>query len=252
MAIVVKLDDMLHERRMTLTELAERVDITLANLSILKTGKARAMRFSTLEAICTALDCQPGDILEFRPDPGAATQTIGRLAHGFDCCLHLATCRKTRPRGLTVPAVRPSRDVFVLVVGLGAMIVPELLSHELTSRGVIASLLGAVWVLAFLGLRYPLQMLPLLMFEFVWKAIWMIAYGLPQWSADQYPPTFAEDFFNIAFGAILLLVDPVGLCLAPLCEAARRPLALSSTTEDLIDQRADVGEVRRSRFRLRH
>jgi putative transcriptional regulator len=71
MAIVVKLDDLLHERRMTLTELAERVDITLANLSILKTGKARAIRFSTLEAICAELRCQPGDLLEFRPDPNA-------------------------------------------------------------------------------------------------------------------------------------------------------------------------------------
>ena len=71
MAIVVKLDDLLHERRMTLTELAERVDITLANLSILKTGKARAIRFSTLEAICGELHCQPGDLLEFRPDPDA-------------------------------------------------------------------------------------------------------------------------------------------------------------------------------------
>ena len=72
MAIAVKLDDLLHERRMTLTELAERVGITLANLSILKTGKARAIRFSTLDAICAALACQPGDILEFRSDPGAA------------------------------------------------------------------------------------------------------------------------------------------------------------------------------------
>jgi putative transcriptional regulator len=71
MAIVVKLDDLLHERRMTLTELAQRVDITLANLSILKTGKARAIRFSTLEAICAELRCQPGDLLEFRPDPDA-------------------------------------------------------------------------------------------------------------------------------------------------------------------------------------
>ena len=68
MAIIVKLDDLLHDRRMTLTELAERIDITLANLSILKTGKARAIRFSTLEAICSALTCQPGDILEYRPD----------------------------------------------------------------------------------------------------------------------------------------------------------------------------------------
>jgi putative transcriptional regulator len=66
MAIIVKLDDLLHDRRMTLSELAERVGITLANLSILKTGKARAIRFSTLEAICAALGCQPGDILEYR------------------------------------------------------------------------------------------------------------------------------------------------------------------------------------------
>ena len=68
MAIVVKLDDLLHARRMTLTELAEKIDLTLANLSILKTGKARAIRFSTLEAICAALECQPGDILEFQLD----------------------------------------------------------------------------------------------------------------------------------------------------------------------------------------
>jgi putative transcriptional regulator len=74
MAIIVRLDDLLHERRMTLTELAERVDITLANLSILKTGKARAIRFSTLEAICAALACQPGDLLEFQPDAGANVQ----------------------------------------------------------------------------------------------------------------------------------------------------------------------------------
>ena len=68
MAILVKLDDRLHDRRMTLTELADRVGITLANLSILKTGKAKAIRFSTLEAICEALQCQPGDLLTFAPD----------------------------------------------------------------------------------------------------------------------------------------------------------------------------------------
>jgi putative transcriptional regulator len=68
MAIAVKLEDVLHDRRMTLTELAERVGMTLANLSILKTGKARAIRFSTLEAICEALSCQPGDILRFEPE----------------------------------------------------------------------------------------------------------------------------------------------------------------------------------------
>jgi len=75
MAIVVKLDDLLYDRRMTLTELAERIDITLANLSILKTGKARAIRFSTLEAICEVLGCQPGDILEFHSDSGAAKRS---------------------------------------------------------------------------------------------------------------------------------------------------------------------------------
>ena len=71
MAIAVKLDDLLHDRRMTLTELAEGVGITIVNLSILKTGKARAIRFSTLEAICRVLQCQPGDILEFTEDERA-------------------------------------------------------------------------------------------------------------------------------------------------------------------------------------
>jgi putative transcriptional regulator len=65
MEITVKLDDLLYARRMTLTELADKVGITLANLSILKTGKAKAIRFSTLAAICAALDCQPGDLLTF-------------------------------------------------------------------------------------------------------------------------------------------------------------------------------------------
>lgn len=72
MAIVIKLDDMLHARRMTLTELSGRVGITLANLSILKTGKAKGVRFETLDAICEALDCQPGDILERRADGASA------------------------------------------------------------------------------------------------------------------------------------------------------------------------------------
>lgn len=66
--IVIRLDDLLHERRMTLTELAERVGLTLANLSILKTGKAKAIRFSTLEAICRELDCQPGDLLGYESE----------------------------------------------------------------------------------------------------------------------------------------------------------------------------------------
>ena len=81
MAIIIRIDDMLHARRMTLTELAGRVGITLANLSILKTGKAKGIRFATLEAICTALSCQPGDILQRLPDtavePPAAIEAQG-------------------------------------------------------------------------------------------------------------------------------------------------------------------------------
>jgi putative transcriptional regulator len=84
LAIVVKLDDLLHDRRMRLTELAERVGMTLANLSILKTGKARAIRFSTLDAICEALSCQPGDILQFESEqqkserPAASKRSASR------------------------------------------------------------------------------------------------------------------------------------------------------------------------------
>ena len=80
MAIAVKLDDLLHDRRMTLTELADRVGMTLANLSILKTGKARAIRFSTLEAICAALSCQPGDVLEYLPDTAQGDATAAEAA----------------------------------------------------------------------------------------------------------------------------------------------------------------------------
>lgn len=68
MAIIINIDVMMARRKISLGELAERVDITPANLSILKTGKARAVRFSTLEAICRELDCQPGDIIEYRKD----------------------------------------------------------------------------------------------------------------------------------------------------------------------------------------
>lgn len=68
MPIIVNLDVMMAKRKISLGELAERIDLTPANLSILKTGKAKAVRFSTLEAICKALDCQPGDILEYKPE----------------------------------------------------------------------------------------------------------------------------------------------------------------------------------------
>jgi len=100
---------------------------------------------------------------------------------------------------------------LLLVVGLGTTIVPVLFQHESMARGVIPSLLGGVWLLAFIGLRYPLQMLPLLLFEFAWKTTWLIAFGLPQWSSAQLPPTFADDFGAIVAGVVLMpIVIPWG------------------------------------------
>lgn len=100
---------------------------------------------------------------------------------------------------------------LLLIVGLGLTNVPALFSHDPTSRGVIPSLLGGIWLLAFIGLRYPLQMLPLLLFEFSWKTIWLLAFGLPQWSAGQMPPTWPEDFKAIVMGVILMpIVIPWG------------------------------------------
>lgn len=100
---------------------------------------------------------------------------------------------------------------LLLVVGIGAMILPVLVSHEPLARGVIPSLIGGVGLLALLGLKYPLPMLPLLIFEFVWKTLWLLVFGLPQWSAGQMPPTFAEDFPNILLGVVLMpLVIPWG------------------------------------------
>lgn len=100
---------------------------------------------------------------------------------------------------------------LLLVVGLGATNLPLLISHDPMSRGAIPSLLGGIWLLAFIGLRYPLRMLPLLLFEFSWKAIWLLAFGLPQWFAGPVPPTWPEDFKAIAAGVILMpIVIPWG------------------------------------------
>lgn len=100
---------------------------------------------------------------------------------------------------------------LLLIVGLGVTNLPVLISHGPASRGVIPSVLGGIWLLAFIGLRYPLQMLPLLLFELSWKTIWLIAFGLPQWSAGQVPPTWPDDFKAIAAGVILMpIVIPWG------------------------------------------
>jgi hypothetical protein len=98
---------------------------------------------------------------------------------------------------------------LLLIVGIGGMVGPEILNPPVTNRGVIAALLGGVGLLALLGLRYPLQMLPLLMFEFAWKLIWVLAYGLPAWSAGRLTPVTSEDLVNTLVGVIQMpLVIP--------------------------------------------
>jgi hypothetical protein len=95
---------------------------------------------------------------------------------------------------------------LLLIVGLGLANMPEIFAHAPMSRGVIPSLLGAIWLLAFIGLRHPLEMLPLLIFEFAWKTTWFVAYGLPQWLAGRHPPTFADDLPAILLGVVIMPV----------------------------------------------
>ena len=100
---------------------------------------------------------------------------------------------------------------LLMIAGLAATNLQVLISHNPTLRGVIPSMLGGIWLLAFIGLRYPLQMLPLLLFEFSWKTIWLLAFGLHQWSAGQMPSTWPEDFKAITTGVILMpIVIPWG------------------------------------------
>ena len=114
--------------------------------------------------------------------------------------------------GVSVPRLWVLRATYALiVVGLGLTNLPELIGHAPASRGVIPSVLGGIWLLALVGLRHPLPMLPLLLFEFAWKTVWLLGYGLPQWFSDQAPPTFAVDFRAIAAGVVLMpLVIPWG------------------------------------------
>ena len=100
---------------------------------------------------------------------------------------------------------------LLLVVGGGIQFLPQLIGHDPTARGVIPSVLGAMWVLACFGLRYPLQMIPVLLFELLWKTIWLVDYGLPQWRAGVNTTQFREDFKAIAiFPVIVILVIPWG------------------------------------------
>jgi len=103
------------------------------------------------------------------------------------------------------------RAMYLLLVTGGAVVfLPQLIGHEPTARGVIPSMLGALWVLACFGLRYPVQMLPILLYELVWKTIWLIDYGLPQWRAGVHTAQFTEDFQAIAMGMILIPIIPWG------------------------------------------
>ena len=94
---------------------------------------------------------------------------------------------------------------LVIIIGGAVVFLPQLIRHEPTARGVIPSLLGGMWVLACFGLRYPLQMLPVLLFELAWKTIWLIDFGLPQWMAGMNTELFREDFKAIALGPALLI-----------------------------------------------
>jgi len=100
---------------------------------------------------------------------------------------------------------------LVLVIGGGIAFLPQLFGHEPTARGVIPSMLAAMWLFACFGLRYPLQMLPILLFELAWKTIWLLDYGLPQRMAGVNTQVFKEDFKMIALGPVIfILVIPWG------------------------------------------
>src|SRR6202158_2132005 len=99
---------------------------------------------------------------------------------------------------------------LLLVIGGAIVFVPQLIANEPGARGVSPSMLGGLWMLACFGLRYPLQMLPILLFELVWKTIWLIDYGLPQWRAGVHTTQFMEDFKAIALGVLLIPIIPWG------------------------------------------
>ena len=113
--------------------------------------------------------------------------------------------------GVSLTRLYVLRAMYLLIViGGGIAFLPQLFNHEPAARGVIASMLGGLWLLSCLGLRYPLRMLPILLFELAWKALWLLDYGVPQWRAGIQTPQFTEDFRSIGLGLILIPTIPWG------------------------------------------
>jgi hypothetical protein len=106
---------------------------------------------------------------------------------------------------LSLPRLYVLRGIYFLIAfGEGSVVVPDLFVHEATARGVIPALFTGFCLMCLLGLRYPRQMLPLLLFEMAWKYIWFVAFGLPQYLSGQVPPTFGDDFPAITFGVVIM------------------------------------------------
>jgi len=124
----------------------------------------------------------------------------------------MASAAKSSGRGavtdgadLSLVRLYVMRVIYLLIgLGEGSQIAPALFVHDPTARGVIPSLLSGMCLLCLLGLKYPRQMLPLLLFEMAWKYIWFFAFGLPQYLSGHLPPTFSDDFMPITFGVVLM------------------------------------------------
>jgi hypothetical protein len=118
------------------------------------------------------------------------------------------TITETRPAEVSILRLYLLRALYLLMsIGLGVMIWPLIIDHPLDvphMNGVVRSLLGGVGLLALLGLRYPLQMIPLLLFELVWKVIWVVAFGVPLWLAGQLDPASAQTMFDCLLGVVLV------------------------------------------------
>ena len=134
-------------------------------------------------------------------------------------------------RDLSLPRLYVLRLVYFLIAfGEGSQVIPGLFVHEPTARGMMQALLSGLCLMSALGLRYPREMLPLLMFEMAWKYIWFFAFGLPQYVSGQIPATFGEDFPAITFGVVIMsFVLPWGYMWRNFVKSAADPWRLSMT-----------------------